>query len=71
MKYKLLAFVLLFFAVAGCIEPSPAISNLSIYTEQDIYHSNETLNVHIDFTSAKDGEVQVTVAGIKNAFGRA
>lgn len=71
MKYKLLAFVLLFFAAAGCIEQSPAISNLSIYTEQDIYHSNETLNVHIDFTSAKDGQAQVTVAGIKNAFGRA
>ncbi len=71
MKYKLLAFVLLFFAAAGCIEQSPAISNLSIYTEQDIYHSNETLKVHIDFTSAKDGQAQVTVAGIKNAFGRA
>ncbi len=71
MKYKLLAFVLLFFAAAGCIEQSPAISNLSIYTEQDIYHSNETLNVHVDFTSAKDGQAQVTVAGIKNAFGRA
>ncbi|MFA4934620.1 MAG: cytochrome c biogenesis protein CcdA [Candidatus Methanoperedens sp.] len=71
MKYKLLAFFLLFFAAAGCIEPSPAISNLSIYTEQDIYHSNETLNVHIELTSAKDGQAQVTVAGIKNAFGRA
>lgn len=71
MKYKLLAFVLLFFAAAGCIEQSPAISNLSINTEQDIYHSNETLNVHIDFTSAKDGQAQVTVSGIKNAFGKA
>lgn len=73
MKYKLFAFVLLFFAAAGCIGSSPPelISNLSIYTVQDIYHSNETLNVHIDFTSAKDGHAQVTVAGIKNAFGRA
>ncbi len=71
MKYLLLILVLFFFAVSGCLESSPSISNLSISTEQDVYHSNETMNVHIGFTSEKDGQAQVTVAGIKNAFGRA
>jgi len=73
MKYLPLILVLLFFSASGCIEPSPSelISNVSIYTEQDVYRSNETLNVHVGFTSGKDGEAQVTVAGIKNAFGRA
>lgn len=71
MKYLLLILVFLFPVIAGCIEPSSPISNLSIYTEQDVYRSNETLNVHIDFTSERDGQAQVAVAGIKNAFGRA
>ncbi len=73
MKHLLLILVLLFSVIAGCIEPSPSesISNVSIYTEQDVYRSNETLNVHVDFTSTKDGQAQVTVSGIKNAFGRA
>lgn len=73
MKYLPLILVLLFSVIAGCIEPSPSglISNVSISTEQDVYRSNETLNVHVDFISGKDGQAQVTVEGIKNAFGRA
>ena len=73
MKYLLLILVFLFSAAYGCIEPSPSelISNVSIYTEQDVHRSNETLNVHVDFISAKDGQAQIIVEGIKNAFGRA
>jgi hypothetical protein len=44
---------------------------LSIFTEQDIYHSNETLKVHLDFNSPDDGRGQIQVSGIRNAFGRA
>lgn len=44
---------------------------LAIFTEQDIYHSNETLKVHIDFNSQINGNGQVQVSGIKNAFDRA
>ncbi|MDP2845487.1 MAG: cytochrome c biogenesis protein CcdA, partial [Candidatus Methanoperedens sp.] len=41
------------------------------FTEQDVYHSNETLKVHLDFNSHEDGKGQLTVSGVKNAFGRA
>lgn len=44
---------------------------LSISTGKDTYQSNETMRVHIDFTSTKEGEMQLQVSGIKNAFDRA
>jgi cytochrome c biogenesis protein CcdA len=55
----------------GKLEADSANPVLSIFTEQDIYHSNETLNVHLDFNSPDDGTGQVQVSGINNAFGRA
>jgi cytochrome c biogenesis protein CcdA len=40
-------------------------------TEREIYHSNETLKVHIDFNATQDGTAQIAVSGIRNDFGRA
>lgn len=55
----------------GVLDADYANSILSISTEKDIYSSNETLNVHMDFISKKNGQAQVLVSGIKNEFGRA
>lgn len=55
----------------GKLEADSANLILSIFTEQDVYHSNETLKVHLDFNSHEDGKGQLTVSGVKNAFGRA
>ncbi len=55
----------------GKLEADFANSILSIFTEQDVYYSNETLKVRIDYNSSEDGTGQLTVSGIKNAFGRA
>ncbi len=71
-KYLPVIFILSLFVVLGCLESSPYQENtLSIWTEKGVYHSNETLRVHIDFNSTKDGEARLQVSGIKNAFGRA
>lgn len=51
------------------IEPDFVRAILSISTEKKVYRSNETLKVHIDFNSTKDGEATFQVAGIKNIFG--
>lgn len=56
---------------AGRLEADSANPVLSVSTEQDVYHSNETLNVHVDFNSTAAGDGSVQVSGIKNAFGRA
>ncbi len=55
----------------GKLEADSANLILSIFTPQDVYHSNETLNVHIDYNSSEDGRGQIQVSGIKNAFDRA
>ncbi len=44
---------------------------LSISTEKNAYHSNESLKVHVDFNSTREGKAQLRVAGINNSFGRA
>ncbi|HEY9205658.1 MAG TPA: cytochrome c biogenesis protein CcdA [Candidatus Methanoperedens sp.] len=43
---------------------------LSISTEKEIYHSNETLEIQLDFNSSDSGKGQIEISGIKNAFGR-
>ncbi|MCZ7394119.1 MAG: cytochrome c biogenesis protein CcdA [Candidatus Methanoperedens sp.] len=56
---------------AGKLEADSANLILSIFTEKDVYHSNETLKVQLDFNSSDDGKGQIQVSGINNAFGRA
>lgn len=56
---------------AGQLEPDSVNPLLVLITDKEIYHSNETLKVHIDFNSTQEGKAQITVSGIKNAFERA
>jgi cytochrome c biogenesis protein CcdA/thiol-disulfide isomerase/thioredoxin len=56
---------------AGRIEVDFVNSTLSISTNRDIYHSNETLKAHVDFNSSNSGKGQVQVSGVRNAFNRA
>jgi len=56
---------------AGQLEPDSLNPVLTIITDKEIYSSNETLKVHIDFNSNEDGKGQLTVSGIRNEFGRA
>ena len=56
---------------AGQMEPDSVNPVLTIITDKEIYYSNETLKVHIDFNSTDDGKGQLTVSGIRNEFGRA
>jgi cytochrome c biogenesis protein CcdA len=42
-----------------------------VITDKEIYHSNETLKVHLDFNATQEGKAQITVSGIRNDFGRA
>jgi len=44
---------------------------LSITTDKEIYHSNETLKAHVDFNSPDTGKGKIQVAGIRNEFDRA
>lgn len=53
------------------IEPDSVDPLLSISTEKDIYYSNETLRVHVDYYSGTDGNAKLEISGIKNDFGRA
>ncbi|MCZ7401486.1 MAG: sulfite exporter TauE/SafE family protein [Candidatus Methanoperedens sp.] len=56
---------------AGQLEPDSVNPILIVTTEKEIYHSNETLKVHIDFNATQEGQAQLTVSGIRNDFGRA
>jgi cytochrome c biogenesis protein CcdA len=56
---------------AGRIEVDFVNSTLSISTDRDVYHSNETLKAHVDFNSPNSGKGQVQVSGVRNAFNRA
>ena len=57
---------------SGRIEPYSVNPVLAIATEKDIYYSNETLRVHIDFYSRIDGDGngKLGVSGIRNDFDR-
>ncbi|MDL5502863.1 MAG: hypothetical protein QSU88_06565, partial [Candidatus Methanoperedens sp.] len=55
---------------SGRIEPDSVNPILAIATQKDIYYSNETLRVHIDFYSRIDGNGKLGVSGIRNDFDR-
>jgi cytochrome c biogenesis protein CcdA len=55
----------------GQLEPDSVNPILVVITDKEIYHSNETLKVHIDFNATQEGKTQITVSGIRNEFGRA
>ncbi|CAG0954194.1 Thioredoxin [Methanosarcinales archaeon] len=57
---------------SGQIEPDSVNPVLAIATEKDVYYSNETLRVHIDFYSRMDGDGNgnLGVSGIRNDFDR-
>jgi len=59
------------FTGPGNWKPDSVDPVLTIITDKEIYYSNETLKVHIDFNSTDEGKGQLTVSGIKNEFGRA
>ncbi|CAG0978486.1 MAG: cytochrome c-type biogenesis protein [Candidatus Methanoperedens nitroreducens] len=57
---------------SGRIEPNSVNPVLAIATEKNVYYSNETLRVHIDFYSRIDGDGngKLGVSGIRNDFDR-
>ncbi len=55
---------------SGKLEPDSINPILSISTEKDIYHSNETLKIQLYFNSPDNGKGEIQVSGIKNAFDR-
>ena len=67
-KYILLLLIISFPVLSGCIGGS---RDGSISTEKVVYHSNETLRVHVEFNSTKEVKAQIRVSGINNSFGRA
>jgi len=72
IKYVTLILIISILAFSGCLESSKSQENtLTISTEKEVYHSNETLNVHIEFNSSKEVEANIQVSGITNLFGRA
>lgn len=54
----------------GKLEADSVNTTLSIFTDQNIYHLNETMKVHIEFLSSRNGNGQVHVSGLKNPFYR-
>jgi cytochrome c biogenesis protein CcdA/thiol-disulfide isomerase/thioredoxin len=55
----------------GSLEPVSINNTLTIFTEKDVYQSNETLKIRVFFNSLDGGDGKIQVSGIKNAFGRA
>ncbi len=55
----------------GSLEPVSINNTLTIFTEKDVYQSNETLKIRVFFNSPDNGNGKIQVSGIKNAFGRA
>ncbi len=55
----------------GSLEPVSINDTLTIFTEKDVYQSNETLKIRVFFNSPDDGDGKIQVSGIKNVFGRA
>jgi cytochrome c biogenesis protein CcdA/thiol-disulfide isomerase/thioredoxin len=70
-KYIPLILIISLLAVSGCIDNSQyQETTLNISTEKTVYHSNETLIVHVYFNSTKEEQAQLHVSGIKNQFSR-
>ncbi|MDO8724937.1 MAG: cytochrome c biogenesis protein CcdA [Candidatus Methanoperedens sp.] len=70
-KYVTIILIISILTFSGCLESSTPKNTLTISTEKEVYHSNETLNVHIEFNSTKEVEANILVSGINNLFGRA
>ncbi len=70
-KYIPIILIISFLVLSGCIGGSRHGNMLNISTEKMVYHSNETLRVHVQFNSTKEVNAQIQVSGINNAFGRA
>ena len=68
--YFPLILIISFLAASGCLGTYQE-NTLSIATEKIVYHSNESLKVHVYFNSTKEEQAQLQVSGIKNQFGRA
>jgi cytochrome c biogenesis protein CcdA len=72
IKYVTLILTISILTFSGCLESSTYQENtLTISTEKEVYHSNETLKVHIEFNSTEEVGANIQVSGIKNLFGRA
>jgi cytochrome c biogenesis protein CcdA len=56
---------------ASQIEPISVTPILVVFTDKEIYHSNETLKVHLEFNATQKGAAQIAVSGIRNEYGRA
>lgn len=56
---------------AGQLEPISVTPILVVFTDKEIYKSNETLKVHIEFNATQEGAAQIAVSGIRNEYGRA
>lgn len=52
----------------GKMEPDSVNVTLSVVTDKEIYYSNETLNVYVDFNSPDAGNAEIQISGIKNMF---
>ena len=71
IKYVTLILIISILAFSGCLESPFQENRLAISTEKEVYRSNETLKVHIEFNSTKEVEAKIQVSGINNLFGRA
>lgn len=69
-RYIPLVLIILLIAVSGCIENTTQENTLNVSAEKAVYHSNETLKVHVYFNSTKDVNAVLNVSGIQNVFGR-
>lgn len=56
---------------AGQLETHSVNPIFILATDKEIYHSNETLLVDIEFNATQAGAAQIMVSGIRNDFGRA
>ncbi|VVB90351.1 Thiol:disulfide interchange protein DsbD [uncultured archaeon] len=70
-RYIPLVLIILLLAISGCLESTIQENTLKLSTEKAVYHSNETLKVHVYFNSTKDANANIRVSGIQNVFGRA
>ena len=72
INYVTLILIISILAFSGCLESSTnQVNTLNISTEKEVYHSNETLKVRIEFNSTKEVGANIQVSGINNLFGRA
>lgn len=71
INYLYLILIISVITFSGCLESSTLENIFIISTDKEVYHSNETLKVHIEFNSTKEVKANIQVSGINNLFGRA